>query len=106
MDPDSSGFGVLDEPDHRRVARTSFLVPERRREALRRRHLAQPRRQVGFDYCRSFEPGSTAFRSYRLAGAEHRGNGLPWREPPELKERTINRVCMFLKAHQPVTASR
>jgi pimeloyl-ACP methyl ester carboxylesterase len=30
----------------------------------------------------------------------------PWREPPELKERTINRVRTFLKAHQPVTASR
>jgi hypothetical protein len=30
----------------------------------------------------------------------------PWREPPELKERTIDRVRMFLKAHQPVTASR
>ena len=30
----------------------------------------------------------------------------PWREPPELKERTINRVRIFLKAHQPVTASR
>jgi hypothetical protein len=30
----------------------------------------------------------------------------PWREPPELKERTINRVRIFLKAHQPETASR
>jgi hypothetical protein len=30
----------------------------------------------------------------------------PWREPLELKERTINRVRIFLKAHQPVTASR
>src|SRR6202047_4588318 len=30
----------------------------------------------------------------------------PWREPPELKERTINRVRTFLKAHQPVTAAR
>jgi hypothetical protein len=30
----------------------------------------------------------------------------PWREPPELKQRTINRVRTFLKAHQPLTASR
>jgi pimeloyl-ACP methyl ester carboxylesterase len=30
----------------------------------------------------------------------------PWKEPPELKARTINRVHTFLKAHQPVTATR
>jgi hypothetical protein len=30
----------------------------------------------------------------------------PWKEPPELKKRTINRVRTFLKAHQPVTAAR
>jgi pimeloyl-ACP methyl ester carboxylesterase len=30
----------------------------------------------------------------------------PWKEPPELKERTVNRARNFLKAHQPVTASR
>jgi pimeloyl-ACP methyl ester carboxylesterase len=30
----------------------------------------------------------------------------PWKEPPELKVRTINRVRTFLKAHQPVTAAR
>ena len=30
----------------------------------------------------------------------------PWKEPPELKARTINRVRNFLKAHQPVTAAR
>jgi pimeloyl-ACP methyl ester carboxylesterase len=29
----------------------------------------------------------------------------PWREPPELKERTINRVRTFLKAHQPMRAA-
>jgi len=29
----------------------------------------------------------------------------PWREPPELKERTINRVRIFLKAHQPLRAA-
>jgi hypothetical protein len=29
-----------------------------------------------------------------------------WREPAELKKRTIDRVRTFLKAHQPVTASR
>jgi len=31
---------------------------------------------------------------------------FPWKEPPELKERTINRVRSFLKAHQPKTAMR
>jgi hypothetical protein len=25
---------------------------------------------------------------------------FPWREPPELKARTINRVRTFLRAHQ------
>ena len=30
----------------------------------------------------------------------------PWKEPAELKARTINRVRTFLKAHQPVTAVR
>jgi len=30
----------------------------------------------------------------------------PWKEPPELKARTINRVRTFLKAHQPATAMR
>jgi hypothetical protein len=29
-----------------------------------------------------------------------------WKEPPELKARTINRVRTFLKAHQPATAMR
>jgi pimeloyl-ACP methyl ester carboxylesterase len=29
----------------------------------------------------------------------------PWREPPELKERTINRVRTFLRAHQPMSAA-
>jgi pimeloyl-ACP methyl ester carboxylesterase len=30
----------------------------------------------------------------------------PWKEPPDLKTRTINRVRTFLKAHQPVSARR
>jgi pimeloyl-ACP methyl ester carboxylesterase len=30
----------------------------------------------------------------------------PWKDPPELKARTINRVRNFLKAHQPATAAR
>ncbi len=30
----------------------------------------------------------------------------PWKNPPELKARTINRVRSFLKAHQPATAAR
>ena len=31
---------------------------------------------------------------------------FPWKEPAELKARTINRVRNFLKAHQPVTTAR
>jgi hypothetical protein len=27
---------------------------------------------------------------------------FPWKDPPELKARTINRVRTFLKAHQTV----
>jgi hypothetical protein len=30
---------------------------------------------------------------------------FPWREPPDLKERTINRVRTFLKAHVPMKAA-
>ena len=30
---------------------------------------------------------------------------LPWREPPELKERIINRVRTFLTAHVPMRAA-
>jgi hypothetical protein len=30
---------------------------------------------------------------------------FPWREPPDLKERTINRVRTFLKAHVPMRAA-
>jgi pimeloyl-ACP methyl ester carboxylesterase len=30
----------------------------------------------------------------------------PWKDPPELKARTINRVRNFLKRHQPATAAR
>jgi hypothetical protein len=30
---------------------------------------------------------------------------FPWREPPDLKERTISRVRNFLKAHQPMRAA-
>jgi pimeloyl-ACP methyl ester carboxylesterase len=30
----------------------------------------------------------------------------PWKEPPELRARTINRVRDFLKRHQPMTAAR
>jgi hypothetical protein len=29
----------------------------------------------------------------------------PWREPPELKDRIINRVRSFLKAHQAMAAA-
>jgi hypothetical protein len=30
----------------------------------------------------------------------------PWKDPPDLKARTINRVRNFLKAHLPVAAAR
>jgi hypothetical protein len=30
---------------------------------------------------------------------------FPWREPPELLARTINRVRTFLRAHQPMRAA-
>jgi pimeloyl-ACP methyl ester carboxylesterase len=33
-------------------------------------------------------------------------NVYPWKEPPELKARTINRVRSFLKSHQTVAAAR
>jgi len=30
---------------------------------------------------------------------------FPWRDPPDLKERTINRVRTFLKSHVPMRAA-
>ena len=30
----------------------------------------------------------------------------PWKDPPELKARTTNRVRTFLKGHQSMTAAR
>jgi len=30
---------------------------------------------------------------------------FPWREPPELKARTINRARAFLKSHVPMRSS-
>jgi pimeloyl-ACP methyl ester carboxylesterase len=33
-------------------------------------------------------------------------NVYPWKDPPELKARTINRVRKFVKANQPATAAR
>jgi len=30
---------------------------------------------------------------------------FPWRDPPDLKERTINRVRNFLKGHVPMRAA-
>ena len=30
---------------------------------------------------------------------------FPWRDPPELKARTINRVCTFLKSHVPMRSA-
>lgn len=30
---------------------------------------------------------------------------FPWREPPELLAKTINRVRAFLRAHRPVSAA-
>jgi hypothetical protein len=30
----------------------------------------------------------------------------PWKEPEELRQRTIDRVRRFLQAHQPVAAAR
>jgi len=30
---------------------------------------------------------------------------FPWREPPELKARTINRVATFLKSHVPMRSA-
>jgi pimeloyl-ACP methyl ester carboxylesterase len=33
-------------------------------------------------------------------------NVYPWKDPPELKARTINRARNFLKAHQPKAAAR
>ncbi len=57
-------------------------------------------------------PGDTAAHAYRASVdvASLAPNAevtiYPWKEPPELKARTINRVRTFLKAHQPATAAR
>ena len=57
-------------------------------------------------------PGDTATHAYQTAVdiASLAPNAdvsmYPWKDPPELKARTINRVRSFLKAHLPMTAAR
>jgi hypothetical protein len=48
----------------------------------------------------------------QLFGYQHRDRNrnaeitvFPWKEPEKLKQRTIDRVCGFLKAHVPMRAA-
>ena len=57
-------------------------------------------------------PDDTAAHAYQTAvdvaslAPKAEVSVYPWKDPPELKARTINRVRTFLKAHQPSTAAR
>ena len=57
-------------------------------------------------------PDDTAAHAYQVAvdiarlAPNAEVTVYPWREPPELKARTVNRVRNFLKAHLPATAAR
>src|SRR5712671_6528878 len=57
-------------------------------------------------------PDDTAAHAYQVAidvaslAPNAEVSVYPWKDPPELKARTINRVRTFLKAHQPSTAAR
>jgi pimeloyl-ACP methyl ester carboxylesterase len=73
---------------------------------------------VSRDFARSCQtpmlvmPDDTPAHSYQVAvdiaslAPNAEVTVYPWKEPPELKARTINRVRSFLKAHQPATAMR
>ena len=73
---------------------------------------------VSRDFARSCQtpmlvmPDDTPAHSYQVAvdiaslAPNAEVTVYPWKEPAELKARTINRVRTFLKAHQPVTAAR
>ena len=73
---------------------------------------------VSRDFARSCQtpmlvmPDDTPAHSYQVAvdiaslAPNAEVTVYPWKEPPELKARTINRVRTFLKAHQPATAMR
>jgi pimeloyl-ACP methyl ester carboxylesterase len=73
---------------------------------------------VSRDFVRSCQtpmlvlPDDTAAHAYQVAidVASLAPNAdiavYPWKDPPELKARTINRVRRFLKAHHPATAAR
>jgi pimeloyl-ACP methyl ester carboxylesterase len=73
---------------------------------------------VSRDFARSCQtpvlvlPDDTAAHAYQVAidVASLAPNAdvsvYPWKDPPELKARTVNRVRNFLKAHLPVTAAR
>ena len=73
---------------------------------------------VSRDFARSCQtpmlvmPDDTPAHSYQVAvdiaslAPNAEVTVYPWKEPPELKTRTINRARTFLKAHQPATAMR
>jgi pimeloyl-ACP methyl ester carboxylesterase len=73
---------------------------------------------VSRDFARSCQtpmlvmPDDTPAHSYQVAvdiaslAPNAEVTVYPWKEPPELKARTVNRVRTFLKAHQPATAMR
>ena len=73
---------------------------------------------VSRDFARSCQtpmlvmPDDTPAHSYQVAvdiaslAPNAEVTVYPWKEPPELKARTISRVRTFLKAHQPATAMR
>jgi pimeloyl-ACP methyl ester carboxylesterase len=73
---------------------------------------------VSRDFARSCQtpmlvlPDDTAAHAYQTAvdvaslAPKAEVTVYPWKDPPELKARTINRVRTFLKAHQPSTAAR
>ena len=73
---------------------------------------------VSRDFVRSCQtamlvlPDDTAAHAYQTAidvaslAPNAEINVYPWKDPPELKARTINRVRNFLKAHLPAAAAR
>jgi pimeloyl-ACP methyl ester carboxylesterase len=73
---------------------------------------------VSRDFARSCQtpmlvmPDDTPAHSYQVAvdiaslAPNAEVTVYPWKEPPELKARMVNRVRTFLKAHQPATAMR
>jgi pimeloyl-ACP methyl ester carboxylesterase len=103
--PHAAARGV--DGNHRAIPAQTLPCPAR----LRVRRVARVRAQLpDADACpagrhlRTHTKRSSTSHRWRRTNADV--SVYPWKDPPELKARTINRARRFLKAHLPMTAAR